>query len=264
MGWRGQNHEILIGKRLSVGITLTLGESVANGASIRRDGRIPDEAPHDANPRNGGKIIVVFGSHGLKLREARSRDAREVVVLVVISNIVGELIHDTIVGVSLMSRNPLVVFSNEVSSEGVERGTKHARKEEVEQSLAREEIPDEGINGELEDPLGDLPLGSRDGSREDRAEGVNERLEAKEDELTEGGAEELSLPTQRQVRIDGSLTLEAMMDQMVLLEGAAAGAKIQGKARDGVTCNKLDANAGDTSREVIHGKISARPVARFK
>lgn len=149
----------LIGERLSGFVALALVDGVADGTGVGGDGRVPDEAPHDANPRGvAGEVVIVLGGHLLERREARSGNAGEIVVLVVVADVVGQLVQNTIVRVSLVALGPFVVLGDEVAGEGMERGTHEGREEEVGERLAGHVLVNERVYGELEDPLQDFPL----------------------------------------------------------------------------------------------------------
>lgn len=140
-------------------------------------------------------------------------------MLVVISSVVGEEVHPAVVRVGLLARNPLVVLSDEMADEGMEGGTEAGGEEEVSERLEGDKVPEEGVHGELEDPLRDFPVGEGQRLAEERAERVERELEAQEEELLGGRVEKLSFPAMRQVRVTAQLTLESVVKHVVLLEG---------------------------------------------
>ena len=108
---------------------------LTDSASIRGDLGIPEESPHDTDPGDRGEGIVVLRSNSFELRKARTGDAREVVVFVVISSIVGDLVHPAVVRVSLLTRSPFVVLSEEMTNKGMEGSTKDGGEEKIREGL---------------------------------------------------------------------------------------------------------------------------------
>ena len=148
-----------------------------------------------------------------------ARDAREIVMLVMVANVVGHVIHNTVVRVSLLSFDELVMLRDRVSGHGVNAHAEERTAEEVEERLGSEIHEHEDVPGDDDDPVGDFVLVVGLGADEHRAECVKGPLELNEDHLAERGAEQPGLEMGRNVAIDLVYALVGVVLEMVTLEG---------------------------------------------
>lgn len=153
------------------------------------------------------QVRIKFLGNPVQLGQPRPRDGREVVVLVVQADVVGEEVQGTVVAErlghgDLVPRHPRlrhdllvdVVLRNEMPGRRVQRAGEEGRQEEVQQraesKVARQQGDKGVVEGQLDDDVEGVDPGQGDLVDHHGAEGVEEDLEGAEEGLAEDGVEE--------------------------------------------------------------------------
>ncbi len=88
---------------------------------IRSHFRVGNIIPQYFRPRIvRGEVIVVFWTHLLQCGQPASRNAREIVMLVVVADVEGNQIERAVVGVRFLAFDEYVVLCDEMAGYGVE------------------------------------------------------------------------------------------------------------------------------------------------
>jgi len=95
-----------------------------------------------------GKGVVELRGNFSKSGELSPGDIGEIVVLNVISNVQIGNVHDSIIRIGVLSLDEFVMFSNNVSSNGVQSQTESSSENQIAESLAAKHVENEGIPGE--------------------------------------------------------------------------------------------------------------------
>jgi hypothetical protein len=165
---------------------------------------VQNELPNYVHPaRVRRQIVVELVRDLVQFGEARPRHSREVVVLVVQSNVVREEVEHAVVRVCLRDRDLVrcvqsvlvglleyVVLCDEVSGTRVQRACQEAAQDHVSDRLSTNEPYERVIEDELGDDVEQVNLGQRELVDEHGAEGVEEDLEGAEEGFSADGVEE--------------------------------------------------------------------------
>jgi hypothetical protein len=131
-----------------------------------------------------GQDVVELGRERLERGQPRPQHAREVVVLVVVADVVRKHVQGPVVRVRLLREAVLqAVLRDEVPRERVERVREEGREHEVRERARALRLCHEAVEGELDDKVDAVPHLRRLRAHEARAEGVEEDLEGREDDL---------------------------------------------------------------------------------
>lgn len=152
------------------------------------------------------------------LREPPSRDAGEVVVLVVVAHVEGEQVEGTVVRVGLMALQEHVVLGDEVTRDGMQPHAQHGTSQHVDDRLLPPQPVEQGVEGELEHHVGHLQLGDGLGVDAQRPDGVEERLQDDPYKLSEARAEEPAFKLSGDVYVHAVSSQVAVVVQVVALE----------------------------------------------
>lgn len=95
-----------------------------------------------------GEGVVKLRGNFSKSGELSPGDVGEIVVLNVISNVQVGNVHDSIITVGILSLDEFVMFSDNVSSNGVQSQTESSSENQIAESLAAKHVENEGIPGE--------------------------------------------------------------------------------------------------------------------
>mmetsp|Transcript_8718 Transcript_8718/g.21037 ORF Transcript_8718/g.21037 Transcript_8718/m.21037 type:complete len:242 (-) Transcript_8718:369-1094(-) len=137
-----------------------------------------DVVKDDPRPRRVVvEAVVVLGRDLVELVQPRPRDPREVVVLVVVPDAVGDQVQRAVVGVRLLARVEGVVLSDEVPGHGVQPAPKEAARHEVKESLPAHQPKDGGIKRDAGDDVNHVPARERQRVEDHRPEGIECELQ---------------------------------------------------------------------------------------
>ena len=100
--------------------------------------------------------VVKLGSDSLHLGEPRAWDVGEVMMLHVVAHIEGNVVPGSVVRVGLIASIEHVVLGYEVGGHGVDPQTQQGANEKVIERLEAKEIPDQGIDCDLDNRVEDL------------------------------------------------------------------------------------------------------------
>lgn len=123
LGRLGQiRHDARLAVRLAVALDTREG----------RHARVRDKVPQRARPRLGlRQRVVELGRDLAHLRQTEARDARKVVVLVVVADVPGQVVERTIVRVGLLALDKLIVLRDKVARDRVQAESEPVRDEQV-------------------------------------------------------------------------------------------------------------------------------------
>jgi hypothetical protein len=178
-----------------------------------------------------GQVLVEFLCNLVDLPESGPRNSREIVVLVVQTNVVGQVVEGSVVRESLGNQNTLfrvarllvlkrrtvenVVFGDEVASHGVQRSGQETAQNEVSNSLAAPRLDKDVIEQQLNNNVECVDLGHGDLVDHHRSESVEQNLECAEEGLAGDGVEEKCFESGRQVGIKAIDAERFVMGQVV-------------------------------------------------
>lgn len=204
-------------------------------AAAEADAVVKDEAPENVGP--GGviwEIGVELAGDVVELVEAGPGDGREVMVLVVQADVVGQEVEgpvvrirlgdgDAVRGVGLRGRYGRidVVLRDEVAGERMQAACQEGGQQEVQHGLGPERAQNYSVEEDLcGDVEGRYP-GEGNAVDGHGPQGVEEDLEGAEECLAQDGVEEYGLECGRQVRIEPVNAQGLVMGQVVRSEGSA-------------------------------------------
>lgn len=95
-----------------------------------------------------GKGVVEFRGNFSELGELSPGNVGEIVMLNMISNIQIGNVHDSIIRVGILSLDEFVMFSNNVSSNGVQSQTESGTEDQIAESFTTKHVEHEGVPGE--------------------------------------------------------------------------------------------------------------------
>lgn len=200
-------------------------------ARPQADVLIPDELPDDVDPALVHRQIIIKLMRDLvELRKARPRHGREVVVLVVESDIVCEEVEDAVVGVCLRDwdlvrwvRGVLgrllkdVMLGDEVACTGMERASQEAAQDQVSDRFSADKLDECIVEEELGDDVEEVDLRQRELVYEHWAEGVEEDLEGAEEGFAADRVEEKGFEGGGEVGIEAVHAERLVVRKMVWL-----------------------------------------------
>lgn len=150
-----------------------------------------------------GKRLVKLLCNVIHSVKSSPWNGREIVVLVVQPDIVGQDVEgavvgkglwngDLVVGVPLSRGDGLVdvVLGDEVAGQRVQAAGKEGGEQQVEESVDRSEAEEEDVKGDLGDDVEEVDPGHGDAVDGHGADGVEEDLECAEEGLAEDGVED--------------------------------------------------------------------------
>lgn len=150
-----------------------------------------------------GKRLVKLLCNVIHSVKSRPGNGREVVVLIVQPDIVGQNVERAVVGKGLWNgdlvvRVPLrrgdglvdVVLGDEVAGQGVQAAGEEGGEQQVEEGVDGSEAEEEDVKGDLGDDVEEVDPGHGDAVDGHGADGVEEDLECAEEGLAEDGVED--------------------------------------------------------------------------
>ncbi|TNN63945.1 hypothetical protein EYF80_025787 [Liparis tanakae] len=152
-----------------------------------------------------------------------SRDAGEVVVLVVVAHVEGEQVEGAVVGVGLVALEEHVVLGDEVARDGVQAHPQHGAGQHVDHGLGPPQPAEQGVEGELDGHVGHLQPGDGFGVDAERPDGVEQRLQDNPDKFAQARAEEPAFELGGDVHVDPVSTQVPVVVQVVAFEGGGVG-----------------------------------------
>ena len=193
---------------------------------------IKDEAPNGVAPALVARQRVVeFASNVSHSVETGPGNGREIVVLVVKTDVVGEPVErsivreglghgDLVLGVASRGGDGLVdvVLGDEVASQGVQTSGEEGREQEVEQRVDRGVLEEDKIEGDLDKDIEGVDAGQGNAVDGHGSQGVEEDLESAEEGLSENGVKEDCLESGRKIGIEAINAEGLVVSKMVRLD----------------------------------------------
>lgn len=180
----------------------------------------------------GQRLVELLG-HLIHGRESGPRNGREVVVLVVQTDIVGEPIEGAVVGKCLGHGDHVagvllrrgdgfvdVVLGDEVASQGVQTACEKRRQQEIQHCVPRGVAHEEGVEGELDGEVHEMDPGEGDAVDGHGAQGIEEDLKGAEEGLSEDGVEEEGFQGGGQISVEAVYTKGFVVSEMIGLVGS--------------------------------------------
>lgn len=186
---------------------------------IGTNGRVSDEVVDHLHPRlMAGQVVIVLRCHLPHLWQSAPRDIREVVVLIVITHIEGDIIERPIITVRLETFVEHVVLRDEVSSHWMESHSQQGSPSQIEYPLSSKVIKHQEVAGELDNVVDDFQECGSLGVGDDRSQSIKQWLQTHPDQLPKSGAEQSCLQAGRDVSVQLLISLEFVMLQVVPFE----------------------------------------------
>lgn len=190
---------------------------------------VKDEPPEHIRPAPVVRQIAVeLPRHLVQHRQPRPRHGREVVVLVVITDIVREHVERAVVAeglgdgdaasrVARLGAHGLVdvVLGDEVAGQRVQGAGEGGGQQEVEQGVCPDVGDEDVVEGELDSDVDEVDAREGDGHDGHGADGVEEDLEGAEEGLAEDGVEEEGLEGGGEVRVEAVYAEGLVVGKMV-------------------------------------------------
>jgi len=169
------------------------------------------------------KGVIEFRSNFFELGETSPGNIGEIMVLNVISDIKVGNIKRPIIRVGILTLNEFVMFSNDVSSNGVQSEAKEGSENQICQSLRAETGADEDIPGDNDNSVDQFHRVGGFGTNKIRSECIEERHEEDIKELSESGVKELNFTLGRKIRVPVRSSEENVVVSVVSTEGDRRG-----------------------------------------
>lgn len=198
---------------------------------------VHDKLPHDVDPALvHGQLVVEFVRDAVQLGEPGPRDRREVVVLVVQADVVGEEVENAVVRVRLRDGDLVrrvrgvllglledIVLGDEVAGAGVQRAGQKAAQDQICQRFSSCKLDEGVVKGELDDNVEQVNLGERQVVDEHGPQGIEQDLACAEEGLAGDRVEEPCLEIGGQVGVEAIHAERLVVGQVVGAEGGAVG-----------------------------------------
>jgi hypothetical protein len=237
-------------------------------AAPQTDVLIHNELPHDVDPALvHGQLVVELVRDPVELGEPGPRDGREVVMLVVQTNVVGEKVKDAVVRVRLGDGDLVrgvrrvllglledVVLGDEVAGTGMQRPGKEAAQNQVGQCLSTGELHEGVVEGQLNNDVEQVDLGERQVVDEHGAQGVEEDLTGAEEGLAGDRVEEPGLECGGQIRVQAIDAERLVVGEMVRAERGAVGDADGQVGEDGDDAVGQRRAEGQVVRDLVDGE----------
>eukprot|EP00754_Rhynchopus_humris_P014920 Rhum_TRINITY_DN14420_c26_g1::Rhum_TRINITY_DN14420_c26_g1_i1::g.89568::m.89568 len=197
-----------------------------------------DELVDGTRPRRRLRQVVVELRRNLAhLGQTRPRDVREVMVLVVVAHVEGQVVQGAVVRVRLRPVDELKVLRQEVPRHRVQAAREERAEQEVEERQRAPQLDDGHHRGHLHAPVEQRPRGDLRRVHEHGTKGVEENLEDAEEELREGVLEDKRLHPRGNVSVEAVVALVAVVLHVVPVEGRGVG--------------DADGDVGDARKELV-------------
>jgi len=170
-----------------------------------------------------GKGVIEFRSDFSELGELSPRNVREIVMLNVVSDVKVGDIHNTIVTVGVLALNEFVVFSNDVSSNGVQSETEEGTQNQIYQGLRSEIVSNEDVPREDDNAVDQFHNIHGLGANDVGSKAIEEGHGQDEHELSEGGIEEFDFSLSRKIGIPVGSAQEDVVISVESTEGDGRG-----------------------------------------
>mmetsp|Transcript_18420 Transcript_18420/g.15722 ORF Transcript_18420/g.15722 Transcript_18420/m.15722 type:complete len:247 (-) Transcript_18420:320-1060(-) len=179
-----------------------------------------DELIKDLGPGGVAGHIIPFGGDGLNLPQIETSNVREIMMLIMKTNVVNDPIERTIVTVGLLAVHKLIMLGDEVTRDGVENAQAHEETtDKVEKGLPSEVLDYDDIKRDLDQPVDKLVEVHGEGVHKEGPQRIEEWLIESPEELAELMLEQVSLESGGQIDIDTGDTLRCMVIKMIPSEG---------------------------------------------
>lgn len=174
------------------------------------------------------QLVVKLVGEAVQRGETRPRDGREVMVLVVQSNIVCQDIQRSVVRVCLWDRDLVrgvesgglrlledVVFGDKVAGARVQAPRQERAQYHISHCLSTDEVGQGVVEGELDDDVEEVDFRERELVHEHGTEGVEEDLEGGEEGFAGDGIEEEGLESGREIGVQAIDTEGLVVGEVV-------------------------------------------------
>lgn len=140
-------------------------------------------------------------------------------MLHMVSHIEGYQVERTVIRVGFMTFHKHVVFSDEMSRDGMQAHAQYRASNKIDYRLETPKIVDDNVYHKLHDCIQHLQPGHRLGVHDQRTERVEQRLEEEPEHLPGWGAEEPALKVGWNIHVQAISSEIPMVVDVVLLEG---------------------------------------------